>query len=285
MVCLNPFLVKGPGPNGGFEVPCGRCVPCRVAKAREWAVRCVCELGYHDHAHFVTLTYDEEHLVRGYMGHGHLMKSHLQAFFREVRRDYPPRTVKYFACGEYGSDNGRPHYHAIIFGVSDTDSYSRAWKHGIIHIGTVTYDSARYVADYLLKSYEDSDFALHERFLPRPFILLSQGLGASFARDNALQISTLGFRIALSNGALTGVPRYFRKVLKISTDEFRQSVIDAGISKDLFDFWRKRPEMVRNSDCLPVSDTFWFKTVLLPRARKESAKALVGRRAQRESKL
>ena len=27
------------------------------------------------------------------------------------------RRIKYFACGEYGNNTHRPHYHAIIYGV------------------------------------------------------------------------------------------------------------------------------------------------------------------------
>ncbi len=76
-------------------------------------------------------------------------------------------------CGEYGNATeennwiARPHYHAIIFGYSfpnqklvnirngnrvyTSDLLTKLWKHGTHEIGTVTFQSAGYVARYILK--------------------------------------------------------------------------------------------------------------------------------------
>lgn len=71
-------------------------------------------------------------------------------------------------CGEYGDENKRPHYHAIIFGhnfddwiyLGDTDggnalytstTLENIWQKGFVQIGTVSRESAGYVARYVMK--------------------------------------------------------------------------------------------------------------------------------------
>lgn len=42
----------------------------------------------------------------------------------EIRKElsYYDRKVRYLACGEYGSRNGRPHYHVLLFGFVPGDN-------------------------------------------------------------------------------------------------------------------------------------------------------------------
>lgn len=283
MTCTSPYLVPSSNPDGGFQVPCGRCLACRVARSREWATRIVCELGYHDYAHFYTLTYDDEHLVRGYKDRGYLFKTHLQKHIREVRRNCPPKMTKYFACGEYGEDRGRPHYHVLFFGCKNTGIYQDCWPHGEVRaIGTVTYDSARYVADYMFKQYHDPDFAADAVQLPQPFILMSQGLGRRFAEDNEAQIRHLGFSFYIRDGRRVGVPRYFRKILGITTEEFRDSVNESGRAREIFDFWRSRPEGVPPAN---MSRATWLHRFVVPAARAQSERTLLDYRSLRDDKL
>lgn len=111
---------------------------------------------------FITLTYNDEHLPRP----GSLVPGHLRDFFKRARHVLGP--FRYFACGEYGDLNWRPHYHALLFGVDfpdrqpfkkrgDTIAYvsatlSRLWHHkGFCSVGEVTPQSAAYCARYALK--------------------------------------------------------------------------------------------------------------------------------------
>ena len=87
-----------------------------------------------------------------------------------------PYQVSYFMCGEYGKLNGRPHYHAIIYGYEPKDmelwtvrngeryyiseEIRKLWSVGYHVIGTVTFQSAAYVARYLMKK-QYGDSALH----------------------------------------------------------------------------------------------------------------------------
>lgn len=144
-------------------VPCGRCRHCRLAYSRSWAVRIVHEAQMHKVNSFITLTFNNEHIPQDRS----IRKEHLQKFFKRLRK-YTGVSLRYFACGEYGERNNRPHYHAIIFGYDFPDkvlykkSYSgdllyrsetleKLWKYGFSLIGEVTFQSAAYVARYVMK--------------------------------------------------------------------------------------------------------------------------------------
>lgn len=123
---------------------------CRIAKTREWSTRIIHEMDYFPKNSFVTLTYCDETLPKD----GSIHKEELVKFFKRLRKDLGSRKIKYFACGEYGEKTGRPHYHSIIFGLGSEEKelLRSAWSKGFIYSGSVTYDSARYVAGYVMKN-------------------------------------------------------------------------------------------------------------------------------------
>lgn len=89
-----------------FLVPCGKCIGCRIDKARDWAVRICCEAQTSPNASwFITLTYDDDHL-----SDLSLNKKDFQNFIKDVRNYLYYRygsTIRYFGCGEYGDSSGR----------------------------------------------------------------------------------------------------------------------------------------------------------------------------------
>lgn len=111
MVCTNQ--VRLGEAEDMLIVPCGRCAACRVRRTAEWAVRLYHELHYWDHACFVTLTYDDDHLPVDLSVH----KDELVRYVRRLRYRLG-RRIKYFACGEYGMQFDRPHYHLLVFGLA-----------------------------------------------------------------------------------------------------------------------------------------------------------------------
>lgn len=144
-----------------LELPCGQCVGCRLERSRQWAMRCLHEKRFHNASCFATLTYRNETLPPG----GTLVKRDLQLFFKRLRKCHQ---VRFYACGEYGEVNGRPHYHALIFGYDFPDKLlftengrgdrlytsgelASYWKLGHCLVGDVTFDSAAYVARYVMK--------------------------------------------------------------------------------------------------------------------------------------
>lgn len=143
MKCSVPFT------QGVAEFGCGQCMPCRLNRRRLWTARLMLEARQHEHSVFVTLTYDKEH----YPGDGNLDVREAQLFLKRLRFELQPRKIRYYIVGEYGERRGRAHYHAILFGVSDADKelISRAWGKGLVHVGTVTPESASYVVSYVCK--------------------------------------------------------------------------------------------------------------------------------------
>jgi hypothetical protein len=154
--------------NRQIQIPCGQCVGCRLEKSRQWAVRCMHEAQMHEENCFVTLTYDNEHLPQDLS----LKYEHFQEFIRSLRDyfryNHNKTGIRFYMAGEYGESFDRPHYHAAIFGInfSDRKFHKRTaagsniyvseilnslWTHGYSSIGDVTFESAAYVARYIMK--------------------------------------------------------------------------------------------------------------------------------------
>jgi len=145
-----------------MTLPCGRCIGCRLERARQWAVRIMHESQMHDSNCFITLTYAPEHLPKD----GSLSVSACQSFLKRLRSRVSPVKIRFFLCGEYGENFERPHYHAIIFGydfpdkvkmisagspIFTSETLDDCWGMGYTSIGSVTFDSASYVANYATK--------------------------------------------------------------------------------------------------------------------------------------
>jgi len=142
-----------------LQLPCGRCIGCRLERSRQWAMRCVHESSLHDQNCFLTLTFADNPVS--------LRKSVFQKFMKRLRKAIDPVKIKYFMCGEYGEQFDRPHFHACIFGWSPPDLellsskngillyksefLSKVWGHGFVTVGDVTFESAAYVARYVMK--------------------------------------------------------------------------------------------------------------------------------------
>lgn len=96
---------------------------------------------------FVTLTYRDEALPPG----GTLVPRHTQLWLKSLRKA-AHIGLRFYLVGEYGDKSGRPHYHAIIYGLPPwSDFFQKTWKHGMVHVGELTHDSAQYVAGYVVK--------------------------------------------------------------------------------------------------------------------------------------
>lgn len=143
-------------------LPCGQCIGCRLERSRQWAVRCYHEASLYDNNCFITLTYDDEHLPDDRS----LDVRHFQKFMKRLRKKYGAN-IRFYHCGEYGERFGRPHYHACIFNHDFEDkvlwrkindvplflsaSLQQLWPLGHSSVGTVTFQSAAYVARYIMK--------------------------------------------------------------------------------------------------------------------------------------
>lgn len=152
------------------SLPCGQCVGCRLERSRQWAMRCMHEAQLHENNCFITLTYNDEN----YPTNGSLAKDHFQKFLKRFRRAIAPAKIRYYMAGEYGTNFGRPHFHACIFGYDFHDKklhqrtssgsliytskdLEKLWTYGYSSIGDVTFESAAYVARYIMQKQTGKD--------------------------------------------------------------------------------------------------------------------------------
>lgn len=119
MKCISPIPIKI---NGKQQlVACGHCPECFELNTKKWALRLKEHAVEQDFIKFVTLTYDEDHVIKNRFGINVVDKDDLQRYLKRLRIDLA-RSYKsyikltYFAVSEYGPKHGRPHYHLLIFG-------------------------------------------------------------------------------------------------------------------------------------------------------------------------
>ncbi|MEO5368121.1 MAG: hypothetical protein H7831_17565, partial [Magnetococcus sp. WYHC-3] len=184
---------------------------------------------------FITLTYDDANLPQG----GSLMKKDLQDFWKRLRKLRTP--IKYYACGEYGERYGRPHYHAIVYGVgvSDKDLVDSVWKKGRIDVGIAEPDSIRYVAQYIDKKIYGAAAKEHYNGREQEFQLCSKGIGRQWMEKNQEELLKEGF--TQFRMARLRVPRYYEKRLSVT------------VPADAWEKYKRRKEeesMVREADWL-----------------------------------
>jgi len=199
------------------------------------------EASLHDENCFVTLTVDPEHMTPG----GSLDRQAFPLFMKRLRRRIAPQKVRVFYCGEYGAECGRPHYHACLFGWFPTDAVragsrgdhavyrsadlSALWPDGFSEVGTVTFDSAAYVARYVTKKVRGEAAAEHylrvdpesgELFCLEPeFAQMSRrpGIGAGWFDRFGGELEQDG--TVIESGKEVPMPRYYRKLMNGSSPE------------------------------------------------------------------
>lgn len=177
MKCVSPFYLV----REGIWVPCGKCNFCVKQKRAAWAFRLYQELKAAESAAFLTFTYSDEHAVYDVGSRlPTFEKSHVQNLLKRIRKKEAKlgrKSVRYYAVGEYGSNTGRPHYHALLFNLhSDTlGTIADIWGKGFIHHGKVEPASIMYVSGYIIDKVDDS---IQGRTFP--FALMSKGIGKNY---------------------------------------------------------------------------------------------------------
>lgn len=161
-ITFNPH--KGLVEGSSFQLPCGRCIGCRIDKSRQWAMRCVHEAKMHPRNCFITLTYDDQHVPVDYS----VKLRDWQLFMKRLRERHSDTRIRFLASGEYGEKLNRPHYHALLFNFDfadkrlfnikrETERHYRSqtlqelWPMGSHDVSDVTFKSAAYVSRYIIK--------------------------------------------------------------------------------------------------------------------------------------
>lgn len=226
-----------------LKIPCGQCIGCRLERSRQWAVRCIHEAKLHKHNSFITLTYNEKWLPKD----GSLRVEDCQKFLKRLRKDVYPTKIRFFNAGEYGHKFSRPHYHMIIFGYDFPDKYpwsqvhgniyyrspqlERLWPFGFSMIGNVTFESAAYVARYIMKKQFGADADEYYNGRHPEFTTCSRrpGIAADWFkkyRDDVYSIDA----VVVRDNNICKPPRYYDRLLE-ATDPERFRVIKLAREK------------------------------------------------------
>jgi len=152
------------------QLPCGKCLDCRIAYANDWTMRAKHEMELHEHNSFVTLTYSDEALTKRNLETGlptqTLSKKDWQDFAKRLRY-YGPEFA-YIAVGEYGDQYARPHIHTLLFGedfakdreyIGLINGYptwtsqllDKVWGHGRATVNRMEPANINYVCRYVIK--------------------------------------------------------------------------------------------------------------------------------------
>ncbi|AXH76776.1 MAG: replication initiator protein [Microviridae sp.] len=235
------------GTTSEITIKCGQCIGCKLENSRVWAMRAVHETKLYKRNCFITLTYDEENLPH----RGQLNYDDFQQFMKRLRKKYG-ENIRFYMCGEYGTLNGRPHYHAILFNHDWTDkkhfkksesgesiytseSLQRLWPHGHSSSGEATFESAAYIARYCVQKRTGEDSEEHykrydylgEYQLAPEFNQMSRkpGIGGDWLKFYKEDIFARD--IVIINGKETNVPKFYDKLLKKQNPERLQDLKDA----------------------------------------------------------
>lgn len=208
-------------------IPCRHCYACSINYSAEWATRIMYQCQESEHNYFVTLTYDDEHLPilseihkgewifenDGTWITGSLQKEDSQNFIKRLRRHLERNNkldnFKFFLCGEYGGQTGRPHIHAILMDCKldlsqlydchvdknfkphwKSKELEKLWDKGIIDVAEVEWSSAAYVARYCakkwIKSSDDLEY-ISQGKIPE-YIAMSKNIGKSYYEKHKYEI-------------------------------------------------------------------------------------------------
>ena len=180
-----------------LEVPCGHCEICKNAKVNAFVHRCKLETQlYNSKPLFITLTYDELHKKEC----GVCLRD-VQLFLKRLRQNLFRRgyceKIRYVLVSEYGRKTHRPHYHAILWNLRQTDILSyceirgilkKSWSNGFVMQRLI--DPRNDKAFYYTSKYLRKDCDVPNR-CNKTFLLSSNrggGIGAKFIDGISEQI-------------------------------------------------------------------------------------------------
>lgn len=207
-----------------FQLPCSKCIECRLDYARQWAIRCVHEAKMHSENSFITLTYSDEHLRSA-----KLIYEDFQLFMKKLRKTQND-PIGIFVTGEYGEKTKRPHWHALLFGwrpkdqvlirtnhrgdeIYSSGTLSRLWNKGMCELGSVTIESAGYCARYAAKKLVHGRDDEHE-FRPISKKSSKHAIGKSWLEKNFPDVFTHGklvLRTPDGGTTVAAIPRYYER--------------------------------------------------------------------------
>lgn len=185
------------------------------------------------------LTHSDKPAVDKNSPNGEIDQKQLRFFFPKRKKQLAINYVRYYMCGEYGEKTDRAHYHMILFGFDFDDdkkmytisgsrdknpiykskTLDKIWGKGNCYVGDVTFESAAYVARYIMKKvngqlaekhYERLNGDTGEIFKRQPEytrMSLKPGIGAKWLEKYSSDVYPEG--TILARGHKSKSPKYY----------------------------------------------------------------------------
>ncbi len=255
----NPELyAKAQKDKYSLILPCGQCVGCRLERSRQWAIRISQEASLYDNNCFITLTYSDQYCPKS------LDLRDFQLFMKRLRKKYG-NGIRFFHCGEYGDLNGRPHYHVALlnfdfpdkklyysyngFNYFLSESLSDLWPYGIHLISDLTYDSAGYIARYVLKKITgDASVDAYQDKKP-PYVTMSRrpGIGYPWIEKYLENVYNLDRIVVKGHESLP--PRYYDSILKERYPEWLEFIKERRCARFADDYNNTLSRLTVREEC------------------------------------
>lgn len=316
VMCLNPLKLYKNKITGKYQIkyepnkcdkfdvvyaPCRKCAGCLDDRKGEFGLRFAQELQYYEKGCFLTLTVNDNEMEKVFPGR-ELSHRPFQLFMKRFRKwlsnefgENAPK-IKYMMCGEYGSKNNRPHYHAYIFGFDfyDLPDYlykiknkgkyrisahkilDKLWKHGFASVGTGGRAAGNYIAKYVIKQLEKDDISFVDsetgelKMKKRPYMVYPRGsnggLGYDYYKDNVQQMFEQG---CIKIGATCfSIPRYYKRKCEEEYpelyEEWKKKMTEAIIEEDML-YAEQNGLLVTPADVLVAEKIEAFKLLENPK--------------------
>lgn len=286
MACASPLLIKNRSSLTSYlkpyvQVPCNYCLNCRVDKRNYLEDMCNYEYKRFGVGAFVTVTYDNNHIINNRVGSSDLFslnKEDSKKYIKRIRRSIEYHSLdsysinknfKYVVTGEYGEETSRIHMHYLFFGLDFMNSRKLlldCWPNGNILVRPIKKGGIRYVLKYLDKQlFGDARKQMYDnRGLQPPFSLHSKNLGTSLIYDNLIEVIKNNWCYRGKHNILRPVPSYIRNkffgrrfidndFLKISMKSYNikpdnNNCLGAGYSLKQVNDFRHKQALIRNNN-------------------------------------
>lgn len=235
-MCLKPITIRNKAKDAllsgrkYMEVPCGKCIECLTDRQNAWIYRLFLEQDNSEHSLFVTITYDmvnlplslEDGTKERYIDYikrksidycePTLYPDDFTLYMKRLRKNAKLKDCKYFMCGEYGSDDGRPHYHMAFFYNRANPEFvesviESAWPFGFVTIEPLIQNRIAYVCKYITEESDTPVMKLQHPYYNRQ----SHGIGLKGYLREKEYYGEFYKTAILPNGTVIQSPRYFKK--------------------------------------------------------------------------
>lgn len=185
-----------------------------------WTHRIILEAHQHTENAFLTLTYEASKMPLTSSSLATLQPKDLSDWLKRFRKAIAPCKIRFYAVGEYGDENWRPHYHVALFGYPHCrygnthankppsvknewpqrdccdvcDLVRDTWGKGRVFIGDLSTESAQYISGYVTKKMTAGDgweVFLNGRYPEFSRMSLRPGIGFSAMHDVASELMRL----------------------------------------------------------------------------------------------